>query len=446
MAEKFDKEDLLNWIETQPELSFIRDQAKRTFVSYDTNEEDVNKRINVIGRNELNIKKSFSQKLFDLIWVPGRELRGKCYSDESLDKKLSAASSLMSFSTIWDMVCTFPVLFYLAKGLQALTLPAAAGASLLILAMSNAAGKFAMDRNKGNKSLATFLLFIFFILSLVKTAFSGVGLELMGGSQRLKNLKAKEILSQKGLLKYERQDTKAFEQLYANANSECNRLADDISRINQGTTSGQREARKIRQLMYARPKNPTNNDATNLLTNYSTELGPCTKRDLISSLTGVTDQNQAESFSNLTKLEDALSPLALLYIRSRGTYYANFNGNALKGEPVKLNWFTIDPNLGITVDRDCANNDEKCIGPVRWASGNDAIRTSTIDFYEKVGRRDIKSIGASLIGFIISIILSATAVVLLFNTSNNIKVRASRSTDLNIKRNQIFTKLRTNKK
>ena len=198
--------------------------------------------------------------------------------------------------------------------------------------------------------------------------------------------------------------------------------------------------------MYARPKNPNNNDATNLLTNYSTELGPCTKRDLISSLTGVNDQNQAESYSNLTKLEDTLSPLALLYIRSRGTYYANFNGNALKGEPVKLNWFTIDPNLGITVDRDCSDDDEKCIGPVRWASGNDAIRTATVDFYEKVGRRDIKSIGASLIGFIISIILSATAVVLLFNTSNDMKVRASRATDLNIKRNNIFTKLRNNKK
>ncbi len=446
MAEKFDKEDLLNWIETQPELSFIRDQANRTFVSYDTNQEDVNKRIEVIGNDTLNIKKGFFQKLFELVWVPGRELRGKCYSDESLDKKLSAASSLMSFSTIWDMVCTFPVLFYLSKGLAALTIPASVGASLLILAMSNAAGKFAMDRNKGNKSLATFLLLIFFILSFVKTAFSGVGLELMGGSQRLKNLKAREILSQKGLLKYKRQDSKAFEQLYANANDECNLYQNQLSQLDLSKNSERREARRIRDLMNAQPKGLANNDATNLLTNYSNQLGPCKKRDLIASLTDVTDLRQDESFSNLNKLEDTLSPLALLYIRSRGTYYANFNGNALKGEPVKLNWFTIDPNLGITVDRDCSDNDEKCVGPVRWASGNDAIRTSTIDFYEKVGRRDIKSIGASLIGFIISIILSTTAVVLLFNTSNDMKVRASRATDLNIKRNNIFTKLRNNKK
>ena len=31
MADKFDKKELLNWIETQPELKFIRDKASRTF-------------------------------------------------------------------------------------------------------------------------------------------------------------------------------------------------------------------------------------------------------------------------------------------------------------------------------------------------------------------------------------------------------------------------------
>ena len=58
MADKFDKKELLNWIETQPELKFIREQANRTFVSYDTSEKDVNKRISVISKNELNINKA----------------------------------------------------------------------------------------------------------------------------------------------------------------------------------------------------------------------------------------------------------------------------------------------------------------------------------------------------------------------------------------------------
>mgnify|MGYP007000458313 CR=1 len=49
MADKFDKKELLNWIETQPDLKFIREQANRTFVSYDTSEKDLNKRISLLG-------------------------------------------------------------------------------------------------------------------------------------------------------------------------------------------------------------------------------------------------------------------------------------------------------------------------------------------------------------------------------------------------------------
>ena len=97
MADKFDKKELLNWIETQPELKFIREQANRTFVSYDTSEKDLNKRITVIGDMNLDIKKGLLQKLWELVWVPGRQLRGTSYSDENLDKRLSATSALMSF-------------------------------------------------------------------------------------------------------------------------------------------------------------------------------------------------------------------------------------------------------------------------------------------------------------------------------------------------------------
>jgi len=446
MTEKFNKKELLNWIETQPELNFIREKANKTFVSYDTNEKEVNRRISVIGKNELDIKKGIFQRLWELVWVPGRQLRGTSYSDENLDKKLSATSALMSFSTIWDMVCTFPVLFYVVKGLAILTVPAATAGSLLILAMSNAAGKFAMDRNKGNKSIATFLLFIFFILSLVKTAFSGVGLELMGGSQRLKNLKAREILAEKGLLKTSRPNPKIFEELYANANAECERLQAEQDRLDTSKASQRRQWNKLQKQMYAEPKDLANLDTNDKLSKFSSQLGPCTTRNYISGLSGVSDQNVDESFFNLTKIEDALSPLALLYVRSRGSYYTHFNGDAMAGEPpINTDWLIIDPSLGIQVEPDCADLDEKCLGPVRWASGRDAIVVSTTDFYNKVAKRDFKSLGSSLIGFIISIILSVTAIVLLFGTSSDMKVRASRATILNKKRNAIFTKIRNSK-
>ena len=445
MADKFDKKELLNWIETQPELKFIREQANRTFVSYDMSEKDVNKRVSVIGKNELDIKKGIFQKLWELVWVPGRQLRGTSYSDENLDKKLSATSALMSFSTIWDMVCTFPVLFYVMKGLAIFTVPAATAASLLILAMSNAAGKFAMDRNKGNKSIATFLLFIFFILSLVKTAFSGVGLELMGGSQRLKNMKARDVLDEKSLLNTSRPNTQLFEALYKNSSAECDRLAAAQSNLDLSRPGDKRQWNKLQKQMFQSPKDLENSDVDNLLRNFSGQLGPCTIRNYIDNISGVSDQDLDQSYNNLQKLEEALSPLALLYLRSRGTYYTHFSGDALAGEPFERVWIDIDPSLGIQVKDDCSSDDTRCNGPVRWTSGNEAIKVATFDFYEKVGRRDFKSLGSSLIGFIISIILSVTAIVLLFGTSSDIKVRASRATILNQKRNSIFTKIRNSK-
>ena len=110
-----------------------------------------------------------------------------------------------------------------------------------------------------------------------------------------------------------------------------------------------------------------------------------------------------------------------------------------------MGWFNIDPSLGIQVKSDCPDNDKKCFGQPRWASGNEAIKVATVDFYDKVGRRDFKSLGSSLIGFLISIILSVTAIVLLFGTSSDRKVRASRATVLNQIRNSIFTKIRNSK-
>ena len=91
----------------------------------------------------------------------------------------------------------------------------------------------------------------------------------------------------------------------------------------------------------------------------------------------------------------------MLYLRSRGTYYTHFNGDALAGEPFERVWIDIDPSLGIQVKDDCSSEDTRCNGPIRWASGN---RLSELHFLilRKVGNRDFKGLGSSLIGFIIS--------------------------------------------
>ena len=106
----------------------------------------------------------------------------------------------MSLSTVWDFICTYPVIFYFAKASGALVLPISSLYALLLLAMSNAAGKLAMNRTKGNNNTATFLLTVFLVLSFVKTLMSGVGIDLISQQSRIRKLAAKDFIESKNLL------------------------------------------------------------------------------------------------------------------------------------------------------------------------------------------------------------------------------------------------------
>ena len=322
--------------------------------------------------------------------------------------KFSRSLFFLDLSSRWDFICSFPVVFYICKGLGVFTIPTALLVSLLILITANYAGLYTVQ--KSNKYFRIFLSLILLILMFVRISFSGIGIQLATQSDYLKEHKALEVLSQRNLLNTQR--PKMFsDELYKNANEECNRLAEEQSNLDISKESQRRQWSKLQKQMYASPEDLDTSDTDNLLINFSEQLGSCTIRNYINNLNNVVDQNISESLSNLTKLEDELSPLALLYIRARGSYYSYFNGDALAGEPFEMSWLTIDPNLGIQVSEDCADQDEKCSGPVRWASGNEAIKAATINFYEKYSRRDFNSLGFSFLGFFISLVLNLITLI-----------------------------------
>ena len=74
-----------------------------------------------------------------------------------------------------------------------------------------------------------------------------------------------------------------------------------------------------------------------------------------------------------------------------------------------------------------------------------AINKASNQFYSRVINKEFQSLGFSFIGFIISVILSLTAVVLLYTSSINMKVRASRSNYLDAVRNKLFTDMKEDK-
>ena len=171
------RKQLLNWIKSHPDLDHIRKLANQTKVQYNKNEKDPTQRIRVYNRAKYKTRKSLFSNLSEIFWVPGRNLRGKAYSDPNLDQQLNQTASIMSLSTIWDFICTSPVIYYFAKGSGLFVLPLSAAYALLLLVMSNKAGEFAMNRNKDSNRTASFLLLVFFTLSFIKTLMSGVGID-----------------------------------------------------------------------------------------------------------------------------------------------------------------------------------------------------------------------------------------------------------------------------
>ena len=98
----------------------------------------------------------------------------------------------LDLSSRWDFVCSFPVVFYVSKGLGIFAAPAALLISLFILIIANYIGLYTVQRS--NKFFKLSISLILLILMIARVSFSGVGIHLITQSDYLKNNKAQEIL------------------------------------------------------------------------------------------------------------------------------------------------------------------------------------------------------------------------------------------------------------
>ena len=186
-----DLEQLSSWIKRRPELKDLCKLADNAKVDYRPGGNSLRERLIISTDRRLDYKSGSALANFtSLIWVPGRSLRGKSYATPSLDKTLNASAKMMSISTLWDFFCTLPLLkFGLSTPLAAFSWPAALILSFIILFASNIAGEKSTDRHDRNHSTtATLGLAAFLLLSLIKTAFSGVGIDLFIGSRGCINI------------------------------------------------------------------------------------------------------------------------------------------------------------------------------------------------------------------------------------------------------------------
>ena len=436
------RKQLINWIKAQPDLEHIRILANQTKVQYNKNEKDSSKRIRVFNRAKYKTKKSFLRGFAEIVWLPARNLRGKAYADPNLDQQLSQTASIVSLSTLWDFICTSPVIYYFAKGSGPLVLPISALYSLLLLIMSNKSGEFAMNRSKESNRTSSFLLMVFFTLSFIKTLMSGVGIDLVSKSAEIKNLTAKEFLDNSKVEFVANKSENPYKNLLESASSECTRLALEQSRLDPKKRPQRQLYKELRKEMYKKPRNMEQLKPTLLIDKYLTELGPCVQKDLINSFIGNNDMAYDKALISKNELRENLSPISYLYAFNRNQYYNLFKGNPIAGSESSLEKYKDTfKESAINFNIDCNKSEKNCAGSVRWTDPGMAINQASKQFYEKIKTKDFQSLGFSFIGFIISILLSITAVVLLYASSLDMKVRASRSSYVLSLRNKIFSNL-----
>jgi len=422
---KKEGDELINWIESQSELDYIREAANKTLCDYRIDEKKLSERIIVNTREDLSLGREGNlQKLINIFWVPGKNLRGSQVAGKELDNSLDTTSKVMSISTIWDFVCTLPIFTYilspLAKGAAG---PAGFLLGVIILWASNITGENSTNRVSNNKNKARVSLIAFLILSLAKTAVSGVGIDMILSKNRIienfanEKIENKSSLEQSALNSYDRKipDSSNSDALLF-AREECNALIEQMKTLDLGKG----RQRKAREGMYNRAYAPD---------------GPCTRA---SNLGEIASQEKSRSINKqnqrTSELEKRISDRETMSnTQFLLTYYRPIYDQYFQGVPIGSDR-VVNIKTGNTID-----NRE-----IDWKENErgEAVAASMNQFFSKLQNGELSSLGFSIFAFVISIILTSTAGILLYTTGKNPEVKASFTSGLGKKSNALMSTYR----
>lgn len=170
---------LVKWIDTSPDLQYIREAADKLQARYDSEAKEISFQTpdrKIISRRRNNLR----HKLREILWPSGGSLRGNTSASQEFDQSCTTTANLMAGSTLWDAISTYPILQYgTSSYLGILAAPAAIVMSAGLMFVSNWSGQHSCNRTKGKKGNARGALLFFAILSFGKTALAGVGMDIL---------------------------------------------------------------------------------------------------------------------------------------------------------------------------------------------------------------------------------------------------------------------------
>ena len=261
---------------------------------------------------------------------------------------------------------------------------------------------------------------------MLKTVMSGVGIDLISRSNEIKNSAAQKYL-QTSAVSYENNNT-IYNKALESSTNECNKLIDKQSQLNTSRRAQRKLYTDLQDKMYKKPVNPKSQDPKYLLENHVSELGPCLKRDLINNINESNTFDGNKAYSTQQDIINKSPAITSLYIFQRNKYNELFTGNPLIGSKNDYSKYEkIFKDSPITFNIDCTTNSKECNKPVTWTNSGKVVNEGWNQFYGRILNKDWENLGLSYIGFLISILLSASATVLLYTASIDIRNRASRS-------------------
>ena len=448
MVTQPEADELISWIESQPELDYLRKQANKSLCEYFPENKTPQERIKINPRDEIEVgKEGFLRKFVNSVWVPAQNLRGKTYSSKELDGSLTSVSKVLSISTLWDFFCTLPIFYFAASFLAPIAaLPLSILLGYLILWGSNLTGENSTNRTKGNSGRANASLLAFLILSLAKTSVSGVGTDMIISKEAIMEAYAEELvekksIGEKGIRNIKKEDSKEL----ILATKQCESIQ---SQMNQIDTS-KRQGRKTYQGMEIRAFGSQLNidqdtkeglSPQQIIQKYGANLPPCRKANVLASIEG--SKNQISDKDYLKKVTDKnnLSSLAYLYRYHLDEYFEYFRGRP--AGQLKQQWVNKESGA-LAKDKYGNNTLTETDGKLEWANGSLAVEQTTKQFFNKLtDPNKIASLGLSLFALVISIILTSTAAILLYTSSKTSELKASFSQSLAKKSNQLISSYR----
>lgn len=389
-------EDLFDWLEQQPELAHLRKQAAATPCEYCPTEITTDLRLTTNANIELTNEEGIITKLRDIIWVPGRNMRGNAFSTPELDRSLSSVAKLMSISTLWDFVTTIPLFSFSLSLFSWGAIPAGTALSFILLWASNVAGENATDRRPKHTSKANWSLAAFVLLSVAKTLVSGVGVDLMIGNRAIQAEYAHKLAENK--LSEDRanltEQSKPSSNLIA-ATQRCSELQDQMKQL--GANRAVNNLQYTSVLVQANgtfEDNKSDKNLTNeeLSKKYSTSKGVCRYEQALKDLQKEKNQSALSLIEKQESAQKSLPPLKYLQQYAPNIYNEHFKGSGSN---------------------------------IEWVNGSEAVGEATDQFYKKLLAGEFGLLGFSLFTFAISFILTGSASVMLYLIGKNPQVQAS---------------------